>query len=54
MSQAYGVMKMAVRRSAYTLAFNDAFLIVGYSLLVGAVLVWFCKKPKAGAQAAAH
>ncbi len=54
MKQAYGVMKMAVRKSAYTMAFNDAFLIVGYSLLVGAVLVWFCKKPKPGAQSAAH
>lgn len=54
MKQAYGAMKLSVRKSAYTMAFNDAFLIVGYSLLVGAVLVWFCKKPKPGAQAAAH
>ena len=54
MNQAYGAMKMSVRRSANVMAFNDAFLIVGYSLLIGAVLVWFCKKPAAGAQAAAH
>ena len=54
MDQAYGVLKMSVRRSAYTMAYNDAFLIVGISLLVGAVLVWFCKKPDPGAQAPAH
>ena len=54
MSQAYDAMKIAVRRNAYTMAFNDAFLIVGISLLIGAVLVWLCKRPKPGAQAAAH
>ena len=48
MQQAYRRMKMAVRKSAYTMAFNDAFLIVGISLIVGAVLVWFCKKPDPG------
>ena len=54
MQQAYAVMKMSVRKSAYTMAYNDAFLLVGYSLLIGAVLVWFCKKPAPGASAAAH
>lgn len=54
MRQAYGVMKMSVRKSAYTMAYNDAFLIVGYSLLVGAILVWFCKKPDPGKAAPAH
>ena len=54
MNQAYGVLKMSVRKSAYTMAYNDAFFIVGISLLVGAVLVWFCKKPDPGAQAPAH
>ncbi len=54
MQQAYGVLKESVRASAYTMAYNDAFLIVAYSLLVGAALVWFCKKPSAGASAPAH
>ena len=54
MRQAYGSIKRIVRRDANIMAFNDAFLIVGISLLVGAILVWFCKKPKAGAGAAAH
>ena len=53
MQQAYGALKMVVRRDANIMAFNDAFLLVGISLLVGAVLVWFCKRPDAGA-AAAH
>ena len=54
MQQAYGVLKRVVRRDANIMAFNDAFLIVGISLLLGAVMVWFCKRPKAGAAAAAH
>lgn len=52
--QAYGALKRVVRRDAYVMAFNDAFLIVGLSLLVGAGLVWFCKKPAPGASAGAH
>ncbi len=54
MRQAYGVVKRTVRRDANIMAFNDAFLIVGISLLVGAILVWFCKRPQPGAAAAAH
>jgi DHA2 family multidrug resistance protein len=54
MSQAYRALKMAVRQSAYVMAYNDAFYIVGMSLLVGAILVWFCKKPALGAPAPAH
>ena len=54
MNQAYGVVKRTMRREANIMAFNDAFLIVGISLLVGAVIVWFCKKPSPGAAAAAH
>ncbi len=52
--QAYGTLKSAVRRDAYVMAFNDAFIIVGFSLLAGAMLVWFCKKPQPGAGAGAH
>jgi hypothetical protein len=29
------------------MAFDDAFLMVGIFLLIGAVLVWFCEKTKA-------
>lgn len=54
MRQAYGAIKRTVRRDANIMAFNDAFLVVGIGLLVGAVIVWFCKKPKPGAAAAAH
>ncbi len=54
MNQAYGVIKRTVRREANIMAFNDAFLIVGISLVLGAVIVWFCKKPRPGAAAAAH
>jgi hypothetical protein len=37
-------MKNVVRREAYVMAFNDAFLVVMIGLLIGAVLVWFCQK----------
>jgi DHA2 family multidrug resistance protein len=52
--QAYGQLKNIVRREAYVMAFNDAFLIVGISLLIAAVLVWLCKKTTAKAGMAAH
>ena len=54
MNQAYGVVKRTVRRDANIMAFNDAFLIVGISLLIGGMMVWLCKKPSPGAAAAAH
>jgi MFS transporter, DHA2 family, multidrug resistance protein len=52
--QAYGQLKNIVRREAYVMAFNDAFLIVGISLLIAAVLVWLCRKTTAKAGMAAH
>jgi DHA2 family multidrug resistance protein len=52
--QAYGQIKLMVRREAYIMAFDDAFLIVGISLLIGAVLVWFCRKTRAKEGAVAH
>lgn len=51
MSKAYGSLKAVISREANIMAFNDAFQIVGYSLILGAVVVWFCKKPKPGAKA---
>jgi DHA2 family multidrug resistance protein len=52
--QAYGQIKDVVRREAYIMAFDDAFLIVGVSLLVAAVLVWFCRQTTAKEGAVAH
>jgi len=52
--QAYGQIKNIVRREAYIMAFDDAFLIVGISLLIGAALVWFCQKTSAKAGVVAH
>ncbi len=53
MNQAYASLKMAVRKNANVMAYNEAFLVVGISLLIGGFMVWFCKKPdpKAGAAA---
>ena len=53
LTQAYGSIKQLVRREANIMAFNDAFMLVGVSLLISAGLVWFCQRPKPGAAAAA-
>ncbi len=45
MNQAYGVLKMAVRKSAQVMSYNDAFLVVAVGLLVGGAAVWFCQRP---------
>ena len=45
MGQAYGVLKMAVRKSAQVMSYNDAFLVVAIGLFVGSFVVWFCRKP---------
>jgi MFS transporter, DHA2 family, multidrug resistance protein len=42
--QAWLQVKNMVRREAYVMAFNDAFFVLGISLLVCATLVWFCKR----------
>jgi DHA2 family multidrug resistance protein len=49
--QAYGALQAVVQRQASIMAFNDAFLMVGFSLLVGAIIVWFCKRPTEAAAA---
>ena len=41
---AYAQLKQLVRREAYVMAFNDAFLVVMVALLIGAILVWLCHK----------
>ncbi len=48
MNQAYGVLKMSVRKSAQVMSYNDAFLVVALGLLVGGAVVWFCQKPDPG------
>ena len=52
--QAYSQINDIVRRDAYVMAFNDAFLIVGITLVICAVLVWFCRKTTAKEGAVAH
>jgi DHA2 family multidrug resistance protein len=49
MRQALAGLQTMVRQQANVMAFNDAFLLVGISLLVGAAFVWLCKKPAPGA-----
>jgi DHA2 family multidrug resistance protein len=43
--QAYGALQAVVQRQASIMSFNDAFLIVGFCLIVGSIIVWFCKRP---------
>ena len=52
--QAYGQIGDIVRRDAYIMAFDDAFLIVAISLIICAVLVWLCKKTITKEGAVAH
>ncbi len=44
---------MTVRKSAYVMAYNDAFLAVAVGLVIGACAVWLCKKPDPNPQPAA-
>jgi DHA2 family multidrug resistance protein len=46
LNQAYSAMKSIVRRDAFIMAFNDAFLVIAISLLVAAAAIWLCKKPE--------
>jgi DHA2 family multidrug resistance protein len=48
LKQAYAVIKSVVRRDAFIMAFNDAFLVIAIGLLVAAAAIWVCKIPKAG------
>lgn len=51
-AQALKGLQLAVRKSAYVMAYNDAFLAVAVGLVIGACAVWLCKKPDPNAQAA--
>jgi DHA2 family multidrug resistance protein len=54
LNQSYAAIQHVIQRDANIMAFNDAFLMIGVCLLVGAALVWFCRRPEPGAAAPAH
>jgi DHA2 family multidrug resistance protein len=43
--KAFDIFNNSVRKNANVMAYNDAFLCVAIGLSVGALAVWFCKKP---------
>lgn len=53
-AQAIATIDNLVRREAYTMAYNDCFYFMGFSLLICGLALIFCKKVKAGGQTAAH
>jgi MFS transporter, DHA2 family, multidrug resistance protein len=52
--KAYQTINSVVQRESFILAFNDCFETIAIGLLVGAVLVWFCKRPPIGSQGGGH
>lgn len=52
--KAYQAINSVVQRESFILAFNDCFEIIAIGLLIGAVLVWFCKRPPIGSQGGGH
>ncbi len=54
LQQAMRSVKGIIQREAFIMAFNDAFLIVGATLLVAGGLIWFCRRPQGRAGLAAH
>jgi DHA2 family multidrug resistance protein len=54
LQQAYSAIKSLVRRDAFIMAFNDAFLVVTITLLVSAAAIWLCKRPDTTGHAPAH
>ena len=43
LQQAYRTIQSVVRRDAFIMAFNDAFLVIAIVLLVAAIAIWFCR-----------
>jgi MFS transporter, DHA2 family, multidrug resistance protein len=43
--RAYKALQAAVQGPSFVLAFSECFLVIGSLLLVGSVLIWFCRKP---------
>jgi DHA2 family multidrug resistance protein len=55
LKQAYAVIKSVIRRDAFIMAFNDAFLVIAIGLLVSAAAIWAVKVPETtSAQVPAH
>ena len=52
--QAIAAIDKIVRHEAYTMAYNDCFYIMGFAILLCGLALIFCKKVKAGSNAAAH
>jgi DHA2 family multidrug resistance protein len=52
--KAYQAINSVVQRESFILAFNDCFEIIAIGLLIGAVLVWFCKRPPTASQGGGH
>ena len=52
--QAIAQIDNIVRREAYTMAYNDCFYLMGFAILICGLALIFCKKVKAGGNAAAH
>ena len=52
MKQAYAVIKDEVRKASYVMAVNDAFMLIGFCLILGGAIVWICKKTEAKTGAA--
>jgi DHA2 family multidrug resistance protein len=48
LKQGYAVIKSIMSHDAFIMAFNDAFLVIAFSLLVAAAAIWACKVPGKG------
>ena len=51
--RALGVVQQIVRREAFVMAYNDAFLFIGVTVALSVLFIWWCR-PSRGASAAAH
>src|ERR1700736_217155 len=51
LKRAYKTLQSAVQLSSFVMAFSECFLVMGSILLVGSVVVWFCRKAKSAGDA---
>ena len=54
LQQAYRTIQSVVRRDAFIMAFNDAFLVIAIVLLVAAIAIWFCRPGESGIPTVRH
>ncbi|MGH9551040.1 MAG: MFS transporter, partial [Terriglobales bacterium] len=52
--QAVKMLDNIVRKESYIMAFNDAFLLLGVSILLGVFVVFLLQKPQGAGSAAVH